>query len=177
MPSASTSNSEELLPTPLFGRENLGSSVFNNRYQQAENIKLSALERHVKLSEITPQPVNNAAAKRNICHNFRKGRCQFGKKCKYSHGNESVITTNNTAAVPNNMLANFSMSGSHEELSDSVILENRQNFNEDDDSYMAEAKKRKRAGISETLIPPKKSLSALKQQRKQDSPWTLQSKR
>lgn len=43
----------------------------------------------------------------------------------------------------------------------------------DDDKFNIGDKRKKRVGVSQTLVPPKKAMTALTKQREQERPWTL----
>ena len=45
----------------------------------------------------------------------------------------------------------------------------------DDDKFNAGDKRKKRVGVSQSLVPPKKAMAALSKQREEERPWTLKS--
>ena len=150
------------------------SSVFVTSYHKAEEAKHSVLEQHVKMT--IAQQSKDTKNKR-ICWNFRKGKCRFGNKCKYSHDNdipESILNSGDqveerqpaTAMSTPGYTANY---GPNSYQARSI----GQDVGEDDDSYMASVKRKKRAGIGNSLVPPKKAMSALMQQRESERPWTM----
>ncbi|XP_045173139.1 uncharacterized protein LOC123534781 [Mercenaria mercenaria] len=47
---------------------------------------------------------------------------------------------------------------------------------EDDDKFNAGDKRKKRVGLSQSLVPPKKAMSSLTKQRLEERPWTLNKK-
>lgn len=171
LPTTSKAKPKGSLPTPHFGRENLGNSVFNNRYVQEENNKLSVLEKHVKLSEPQLQVLMPNGKKRSICHNFLRGQCRFGQKCRYHHGSEPLVVNNSASATDPSSAMGLPPTFIDPRVRAGNMLDDGA---EDDDSYMAEAKRKKRAGMAETLVPPKRAMSALQRQRQSDSPWTVQ---
>ena len=84
------------LPRPAIGKKkkkvktkiNVEGSVFVNPFEKAEQAKQSILEKHVKMVE--NQHVTGKKVR--ICFKFRKGRCPFGKNCKYSHDVDSNLS-------------------------------------------------------------------------------------
>ncbi|WAR02640.1 hypothetical protein MAR_009198 [Mya arenaria] len=44
---------------------------------------------------------------------------------------------------------------------------------EDDDKFNVGDKRKKRVGVSQTLVPPKRAMSALAKQRQEERPWTM----
>jgi hypothetical protein len=89
----------------LSGAANSGSSVFKNPFQEAENVKLAKLEKHVKMVltysslgyafesfifSIQVDKDDNVQIKngKKICWNYRKGRCRFGINCTFAHDSD-----------------------------------------------------------------------------------------
>ncbi|KAL3857834.1 hypothetical protein ACJMK2_012465 [Sinanodonta woodiana] len=176
-------NNSKRLPNPLLEKlpsPDLDSdlqkgvqSVFSNPFEKAEIAKNSILERHVKMTEKQVKEGKNV----KICWKFKKGRCPFGKNCKYSHDLDSHLTypketvesenqsTSAEAGIPAVSFPQFNQR----------FMNNYQDQpqKEDDDNYMASAKRKKRAGLAPNLVPPKKAMQALQQQRKVERPWTV----
>ncbi|CAH1800403.1 unnamed protein product [Owenia fusiformis] len=156
------------LPSPLLG-DGIGSQagVFKTKFQIAEEAKNSVLEQHVKM---TVAETLKKKERKQICYKFRKGQCKFGKKCKYFHD------------VPNAGNSNDN-SGNQEETSAKIVQHfGVSNFPQgedlpvevDDDSYMGQAKKKKRVGIAQqSLVPPKRAMKNLSKIREQERPWTM----
>ncbi|XP_075541560.1 uncharacterized protein LOC142575792 [Dermacentor variabilis] len=88
-------NDRPKLPVPSFQSTNLGSSsVFNNPFREEENAQSSILERHVKMT--TPVSQQTTVNGKQICWNYRKGRCRFGHNCKYVHDSDVVGLSGST---------------------------------------------------------------------------------
>ena len=203
------------LPKPAIGKKkkrvktkiNVEGSVFVNPFEKAEQAKQSILEKHVKMVE--NQHVTGKKVK--ICFKFRKGRCPFGKNCKYSHDVDSnlalpyqseesaeasdepnsgknqnrqfqnvppppkpmgfmgTIGTLNAGPRKGQTTSRRSYSQYRQQLQDKEA-------EADDDNYMSSMKKKKRCGVAQSLVPPKKAMSALTKQRTEERPWTVQEK-
>lgn len=83
------------LPVPSFQSTNLGSSsVFSNPFREEEAEQSSILERHVKMT--TPVSQQTTVNGKQICWNYRKGRCRFGHNCKYVHDSDVVGLSGST---------------------------------------------------------------------------------
>ena len=78
--------SGERLPLPSFTSELPGASVFSNPYRQAEEARRAVLEKHVKLTT-APTELRQINGKQ-VCWNYRKGRCRFGRGCKFAHDSD-----------------------------------------------------------------------------------------
>lgn len=147
-------------------------SVFKNPFLKAEEAKQSALEKHVKMTnyveeeETKEKRKKRAKDKRKICHRFIKGNCRYGHKCRFSHDLGSTPEVkNDSEVVPNKheTYGNRSWQEAGESVSPTI----------DDDSYMDQAKRKKRVGVSDQLVPPKKAMKVLEQQRAAERPWTV----
>lgn len=163
------SNTETLpsvpsLPKPAFTEPSCevtspGPSIFANPFELAAKAKQAILEKHVKMTE---KIVTNS--NKPVCKKFKRGRCYFGDKCRFSHDVSNIVSMppdDETTLLINKTTNRY----------------NRTNVGlpldtQDDDSYMANAKRKKRVGMTDTLVPPKRSLVALNKQRQQDRPWT-----
>ncbi len=148
--------------------------MFANPYLKAEEAKQSVLEKHVKMTNYVEEETKEkrkkrAKDKRKICHRFLKGDCKYGKKCRFSHD----LSGGQKADASQDELRDVRKHDSYGNRSwnEAVPSESTQN---DDDSYMAEAKRKKRSGITEHLAPPKKAMKQLEQQRATERPWTVQ---
>ncbi|XP_077426940.1 uncharacterized protein LOC144055111 [Vanacampus margaritifer] len=143
--SASSTTSPHKLPPPsLHGCSE--SSVFDNPFKAQAEKKLSALQKHVPL---TMQAKPSQIGGKRICVTYRKsGRCRFGIKCKFAHDSDLQ-----TAVIPNDSHATFSDEGE----TGSRTGSSQKPPKEADESEGQRAKKR-RVGVSDTLIPPKKAM-------------------
>lgn len=55
-----------------------------------------------------------------------------------------------------------------------TYMQNAETDAGDDDKFNVGDKRKKRVGVSQTLVPPKKAMSALNKQRHEERPWTVQ---
>ena len=55
-------------------------------YRQAEDARRAVLEKHVKLTT-APTELRQINGKQ-VCWNYRKGRCRFGRGCKFAHDSD-----------------------------------------------------------------------------------------
>ncbi|XP_077509806.1 uncharacterized protein LOC144120891 [Amblyomma americanum] len=79
------------LPVPSFQSTTVlgsSSSVFSNPFREEEAAQSTILERHVKMT--TPVSQQTTINGKQICWNYRKGRCRFGHNCKYVHDSDVV---------------------------------------------------------------------------------------
>lgn len=130
-------------------------SVFANPFKAQAQEKLSALQKHVPL---TMQPKPSQIGGKRMCVSYRKdGRCRFGIKCKFAH--DSDLQTAATSIDGCSSLSNEApppprcgaAGGSQEAELDAQ-----------------QAKKRKGAGLSNTLIPPKRAMKQFAAQRERE---------
>ncbi|XP_058466210.1 uncharacterized protein LOC131439332 [Malaya genurostris] len=115
--------------------------VFSNPFREAEDAKIACLEKHVKM--VDPES-KTSEQKRNICWNFRKGRCRFGSKCNYVHDSDLIVNK----GVQGNQI-NIETADKLVEHS-SLSIDNRTTRKHDS--------KKKRPGLSRELVPPRKVL-------------------
>ncbi|XP_074643162.1 uncharacterized protein LOC141900257 [Tubulanus polymorphus] len=153
------------------GQENtIQNSIYSNPYTQAEAMKNSVLEKHVKLTVADVEKGKARRGKKLPCRQFMRGHCRYGTKCQFVHviNNKPNITADNSV---------------EKESSQPQFTEDIQSYdgeyvyeqnNEDDDSYMNIQKRKKRHGISDRLQPPKKAMKDLDRQRESERPWTIQ---
>ena len=185
------------LPSPALGTESRApalGSVFVNSYQRAEEAKHSILEQHVKMT--TGEVPKEMGSGRKVCWNFRKGKCRFGHKCRYAHDSDLFLNkTEDLADLPNEPTASnhgnpgvqtwsspAGQSGFHGkqvgggQYGLQSWQRNQQHAavpDNDDDSYMAQTKRKKRSGVAANLVPPKKAMEMLGKQRAEERPWTM----
>ncbi len=176
---------EAKLPSPaLIGKTLSGAvpgSVFINPYAKAEEAKNSILEKHVKMTtfkEVDSKTArHNKKLKKKICYQFLKGNCRHGKKCKYNHDMAAKVPEDSSSGGgganeiwPDNVPDNRNLHYGSQSWQEPV-----ENYDQkDDDSYMAEARRKKRFGVTDTMAPPKKAMKFLDQQRAVERPWTVQ---
>lgn len=155
------------LPAPRLGIQSKvsPSGVFANPFREEERAQLSILERHVKLSD------NNwAKGGKGVCLAYQKdGRCRYGTKCKYSHGTDLPLG----ATVSSQGEVSSSRGDVLEMVRDSSKLGELQSGEETGEETQAERGKRKKPGLSNTLIPPKKSLKSYQKHLSSERPWVL----
>ncbi|XP_062590843.1 uncharacterized protein LOC134252388 [Saccostrea cucullata] len=151
------------LPQPVFDADNDREllSVFTNPYEKAEQAKNTVLEKHVKMVERNI-PKGKAG---QVCFKYKKGKCPYGKNCRYSHDLSSELISK-----PQVMTEEKSVFDLHHH---SVTVQKIEPELEDDDNYMANAKRKKRSGITDNLLPPKRALKSLDKQRQSERPWTV----
>lgn len=156
------------LPRPDFDRKASSSvetdvpSVFSNPYRAVEDAKNLMLEKHVKM---TPSCHQQAVNGKQLCWNYRKGRCRFGHKCKFLHESdipgvvlyvpspkdEVSVTLDRNSVLPDE--PDINCEGETGEVGKTIPL------------------KRKKPGITNSLIPPKRAAKAYKKQQEQERPW------
>ncbi|XP_015599105.1 uncharacterized protein LOC107269585 [Cephus cinctus] len=153
----SASNEKLPLPTPDFNSTpTLKTSVFSNPFVEAEKAKSAILEKHVKMTPTLDDTkmING----RKICWNYRKGRCRFGHNCTFAHDSDlhrsaadlEAIRTPQETIICQTLYNNGQMLGNEE---DEVDQENNQM-----------QKRKKRPGLTQTLVPGKKVLKMYKTQ-------------
>ena len=135
------------------------SSVFFNPFLAEEKKKLSVLEKHVQLSESKTEDDNKR--KKQICFKFQKGKCRLGDKCKFSHGLATAVPSPGPEKP--------------KELSIATSFSNKATGyepDEDEESWEPQKKKKRKAGVTDSLIPPKLAMAAYEKQRLNDKPWS-----
>ncbi|XP_001600575.1 uncharacterized protein LOC100116009 isoform X2 [Nasonia vitripennis] len=150
------SNNKLPLPTPDFnGAPTMKTSVFKNPFVEAEKAKSAILEKHVKMTPTLDDTkmING----RKICWNYRKGRCRFGHNCTFAHDSD----LHRSAAELEAMRA----------PQETIICQTQYNgqvrINDDDEVDQENnqtQKRKKRPGLSQTLVPGKKVLKMYKAQ-------------
>ncbi|XP_054636409.1 uncharacterized protein si:ch211-113e8.11 [Dunckerocampus dactyliophorus] len=144
---ASTTITYKLPPPRL--QDCTESSVFANPFKAQAEQKLSALQKHVPL---TMQAKPSQIGGKRICASYRKdGRCRFGIKCKFAHDSDlqtGVIPNDYPPTVP----SDGSQVGSQASSSHNPPKEAEQEGSE------GRRVKKRRVGVSDTLIPPKQAM-------------------
>ncbi|CAG5116180.1 unnamed protein product [Candidula unifasciata] len=174
------SEPEEKLPNPLssgheklpsifeVAKSRIGTSVFVNPFEEAEQAKNQILEKHVKLTQAAPKK----PAHQPVCWKFRKGKCHMGKNCRFFHDPENRTVEENVQTEKS-----ASVQTSHQVYHPSAYFDARRRPLEpepvDEDNYMAGRNKKKRFGVAEHLVPPRKAFESLQKQREMERPWTL----
>ncbi|KXJ27780.1 zinc finger CCCH domain-containing protein 15 [Exaiptasia diaphana] len=116
------------------------SSVFYNPFKAEEKKKLDLLEKHVHLSSLTPPPKRN----KGICYKFQKGKCRFGDKCRFAHNVSLRSTEKKQVNYDDNHL---------------------QTSCEDEDQNIKTKYKKRKVGLSDSVIPPKRAMKAFYEQK------------
>ena len=182
----------ERLPNPLSGsfcnnklpgmneaaNSRIGTCVFVNPFAEAEQAKFQILEKHVKLTAAAPKK----PAHQPVCWKFKKGKCHMGKNCRFFHDMESqrIESEEDSTAETNGTLP---LSSAHPAGPDRLNYHPAAYFDarrrplppdpQDEDHYMSGLPKKKRYGVSDNLLPPKKAFESLQRQRAKERPWTM----
>ncbi|XP_013782036.1 uncharacterized protein LOC106466311 [Limulus polyphemus] len=154
---------KDKLPKPVFDDQinstvlhpsgSSSGSVFANPFRAAEIIQNSLLEKHVKMT--TPTNQMTVLNGRQICWNYRKGRCRFGHKCKFAH--DSDIPTSNRPEVT-----------TAQEQGDYTLQDSLDEAGSKSDV----GKKKKRPGLSQGILPSKKIIKSYYKQKNLDKSQT-----
>lgn len=156
-PSLSSFSSNKLPSPPLNACSD--SSVFANPFKAQADQKLSALQKHVPL---TMQAKPSQIGGKRMCVSYRKdGRCRFGIKCKFAHDSDLQ-----SPVLPGDCLPPASEETPAEAVGSSCGggSQNLQKETKEDESEVQHVKKR-RVGLSNTLIPPKRAMKQYAMQR------------
>uniref|UniRef100_L7LS23 C3H1-type domain-containing protein n=1 Tax=Rhipicephalus pulchellus TaxID=72859 RepID=L7LS23_RHIPC len=160
-------NDRPKLPVPSFQSTNLGSSsVFSNPFREEEDAQSSILERHVKMT--TPVSQQTTVNGKQICWNYRKGRCRFGHNCKYVHDSDVVGLSGSTQdpepAEPEVVAASAAavgLSGSTqapEPAEPEVVAASAAAPCKVGSEGTSQKHKKKRPGLSDSVTPSKKAM-------------------
>ncbi|XP_023121517.1 uncharacterized protein si:ch211-113e8.11 [Amphiprion ocellaris] len=156
-PPQSYSTSNKLPSPPLNACSD--SSVFANPFKAQADQKLSALQKHVPL---TMQAKPSQIGGKRMCVSYRKdGRCRFGIKCKFAHDSDLQ-----TPVIPSDCHLPESEETPAEAVGSSCGggSQNNQKEMKEEESEGQQVKKR-RVGLSNTLIPPKRAMKQYAMQR------------
>ncbi|XP_018551233.1 uncharacterized protein si:ch211-113e8.11 [Lates calcarifer] len=153
-PSLGSLTHNKLPPPPLDASSD--SSVFANPFKAQADQKLSALQKHVPL---TMQAKPSQIGGKRMCVSYRKdGRCRFGIKCKFAHDSDLQTPVTPTDCHPT--VSDEAPVSEHVEPqagSGSCGGAGSQSLTEEEESAGQQVKKR-RVGLSNTLIPPKRAM-------------------
>lgn len=162
VPAASVARSLKL-PTPSLTSKKLPSpslnasshsSVFANPFKAQADQKLSALQKHVPLTmQAKPAQIGG----KRICLSYRKdGRCRFGIKCKFAHDSDLQ-----TPGIP----ADFHPPASEETPEAGGGTSDGRSREIKEEEAEGQPVKKKRVGLSDSLIPPKRAMKQFTKQR------------
>lgn len=168
--------------TIIAGSDTSSVSVFRNPFLEAERAETFLLEQHVKLSETAytnrlndeRERAKHKFRKSSLpCRQFKRGKCRMGDKCRFLH---AAFPT----AAPGGLPASSTPSTSEITAAPSVYGGKAVRYTEwgkeeiigdgDDDAEGKKAKKR-RVGITNSLVPPKRALASYEKQRRDEAPW------
>ncbi|KAG8550358.1 hypothetical protein GDO81_026447 [Engystomops pustulosus] len=150
------------LPAPCLGNPGglSSGSVFSNPFQDEKQAQLSILERHVKLSD-----GNRVKGGKGVCLAYqRDGRCRYGTKCKYSHGSDLPQGSANPAQRETDG------NDSSCKISETSGMASGEGQAEEP---QGDKRKRKKPGLTDTLVPPKRSLKSYQKQLSAERPWAV----
>ncbi|XP_076286767.1 uncharacterized protein LOC143212175 [Lasioglossum baleicum] len=144
------------LPTPDFnGTPTMKTSVFSNPFVEAEKAKSAILEKHVKMTPTLDDTkmING----RKICWNYRKGRCRFGHNCTFAHDSD----LHRTAAELEAIRAPQETIICQTQYNGQILLNDDDEIDQENNQMN---KRKKRPGLSQSLVPSKKVLKMYKAQ-------------
>ncbi|XP_016099025.1 uncharacterized protein [Sinocyclocheilus grahami] len=146
-------HTHKLPPPPLGGSSSggalAGSSVFANPFKELAKERLNVLQKHVPLTlQARPTQIDG----KRICVAYRKDgrcRCRFGSCCKFAH--DSDLQSNRVVTSDSGPKDNVAVSHNHVPL---ASCEEDTETDGDDN----EQQKKRRVGVNDSLIPPKRAL-------------------
>ncbi|XP_055765030.1 uncharacterized protein LOC129840979 [Salvelinus fontinalis] len=162
LPAPPSSLSHKLPPPPLGASSKSG--VFANPFKAQADQKLNVLQKHVPLTLLArPSQIGG----KRMCVAYRKdGRCRFGIKCKFAHDSDlqsSIIPNDYDPPAgddPGSDQADTNAGG--------FSYMGRQNFHDNqggDPEEKGQQSRKRRVGLSNTLVPPKRSMKNYAMQR------------
>ncbi|XP_076150787.1 uncharacterized protein LOC143134341 [Alosa pseudoharengus] len=169
-PALSTLKANKLPPPPLGASGLVGSSVFTNPFKEQADERLNVLQKHVPLT-LQARPAQIGGKK--MCISYRKdGRCRFGSRCKFAHDSDlqNSVTPDSMVAPdegPETGSDQASPTRAPSQTHDCQTPLLQTQGQEGDGSDEGRIKKR-RVGLSQTLIPPKRALKQYDIQRQKD---------
>lgn len=160
LPSPSLSPKTNKLPPPSLQTFS-DTSVFSNPFKAQADQKLSALQKHVPLTE---QARPSHIGGRRVCVSYRKeGRCRFGIKCKYAHDSDLQTTPSDS-----HLNAGQAVQAAVCNAASSQGLQQ-----DTDEKPEGQQAKKRRVGLSNTLIPPKRAMKQYAMQREKEGSHIL----
>ncbi|CAL4165770.1 unnamed protein product, partial [Meganyctiphanes norvegica] len=157
------------------------ASVFYNPFHEEQKEKNSILEKHVKMTE-NPKDVIVINGKR-ICWTYRKkGRCRFGRNCKFAHDTELLIPDESKQNQEPDLSSNTSKKSKEKskkalnKKKQGTVIYNEPSYGvctETESSIEETIKKKKRPGLSQNLTPGKKVMKNYQEQQSKETPWLV----
>ncbi|XP_054460845.1 tau-tubulin kinase 1 [Anoplopoma fimbria] len=147
------------------------SGVFANPFKAQADRKLSALQKHVPL---TMQARPSQIGGRKVCVSYRKdGRCRFGIKCKFAHDSDLQTRADShppaSEDTPASDQAESRAGGSRgvgsQSLQRTKGQQQQQEEEEEEEEEGGQQVKKRKVGLSNTLIPPKRAMKQYATQR------------
>lgn len=178
VPSDSRSVTHKLPPPPLGARGlsvgglSSGSSVFANPFRERAEEHLNVLRKHVPLT-LEPRP--SQIGGRKMCISYRRdGRCRFGISCKFAHDSDLQTSDGRGSSTDNeggggggNQRGNLATSHGAPDCPQNAPFLSQPCLDQDPDPEGGPGRKR-RVGLSNTLIPPKRALKQFATQRERE---------
>ncbi|MEE6526597.1 hypothetical protein FKM82_027322 [Ascaphus truei] len=162
MPGRNPAPSSSRLPAPLLGSHTGSGGVFSDPFREKQRAHLHVLEQHVKLSDS-----DWARGGRGVCLAYqRDGRCRYGTSCKYSHGSDLPQGEAVGAEKGGRQVTKEGRGGGTQRA-------RRRGGSQVKEDEEEEKRKRKKPGLTNTLIPPKRSLKNYKEQLAKERPWAV----
>lgn len=158
LPSPSLSPKTNKLPPPSL-QTCSDTSVFTNPFKAQADQKLSALQKHVPLTE---QARPSHIGGRRVCVSYRKdGRCRFGIKCKYAHDSDLQTSPFDSHLNPG------------KEVHAGACTAQGSFQHDTEEKAEGQQVKKRRVGLSNTLIPPKRAMKQYAMQREKEGSHVL----
>ncbi|TDH16204.1 hypothetical protein EPR50_G00017240 [Perca flavescens] len=160
-PSLGSLTSNKLPPPSL--RTCSDGSVFANPFKAQADQKLSALQKHVPL---TMQAKPSQIGGKRMCVSYRKdGRCRFGIKCKFAH--DSDLQTRTDCHPP---VSEETSASDQESQAGGSFGRGSQNLHQEtkEEELGGQQVKKRKVGLSNTLIPPKRAMKQYAMQRERE---------
>ncbi|XP_034714897.1 uncharacterized protein si:ch211-113e8.11 [Etheostoma cragini] len=161
-PSLDSLTSNKLPPPSL--RTCSDGSVFANPFKAQADQKLSALQKHVPL---TMQAKPSQIGGKRMCVSYRKdGRCRFGIKCKFAH--DSDLQTHTDCHPP--VSEEASVSDQDESQAGGTFGGGSRKLHQEtkEEELGGQQVKKRKVGLSNTLIPPKRAMKQYVIQRERE---------
>ncbi|KAK9540191.1 hypothetical protein VZT92_002660 [Zoarces viviparus] len=149
------------LPPPSLNTSSDGG-VFANPFKAEADQKLSALQKHVPL---TMQTKPSQIGGKKVCVLYRKnGRCRFGIKCKFAHDSDLQTFADSHQPVSEETRGS-GQAESRAGGSRGGASHNLQQTKEEEEELAGQQMKKRKVGLSNTLIPPKRAMKQYATQR------------